>query len=218
MKDHLPVPFRAFAFIAFLIVIAAFSALNLDNRADVSVGAHTFPAVPIYVTSLISFTLGALLVLPFTRRRRRGVGRDVRIAASAQQPGGVRRSVRGKPEAIAAPVPERHAEQTLSKPSERRRRSWTLSSRRGKTETQPQEAAPISAHPEEAPEEPVRKSRRRRPPNRDRRARDARDQARQNAGQDESRTDEAVGSSVDAPKGDTQAGMFGFLPRLRRKR
>lgn len=217
MKDHLPVPFRAFAFIAFLIVIAAFSALNLDNRADVSIGAHTFLAVPIYLTSLVSFTLGALLVLPFTRRRRRGVGRDVRLAASTQ-PAGVRRPVRGKTEAIAAPVPERHAEQTLSKPSERRRRRWALSSRRRKTDTQPQEAAPSSAHPELAPEEPVRKYRRRRPPKRDRRARDAGDGARQNAGQDESRTDEAIWSGDDAPKGDTQAGMFGFLPRLRRNR
>ena len=216
MKDHLPVPFRAYAFIALLIVIGAFSALNLDNRADVSLGAHTFPAVPIYLTSLISFTLGAVLVLPFTRRRRRGFGRDGRLPASARQPGGVR-PARGKHEEIAAPVPARHAEQTRSKPSERRRNRWALSSRRRKTETQPQEAAPSSALPEVAAE-PVRKSGRRRPPKRDRRARDARDRARQNAGQDASRADEAVGSSVDAPRGDTQAGVFGFLPRLRRKR
>ena len=215
MKDHLPVPFRAFAFIAFLIVIAAFSAFNLDNRADVSVGAHTFPAVPIYLTSLISFTLGALLVLPFTRRRRRGVGRDVPLEASTQ-PGGVRRRVRGKPEVIAAPVPELHAEQTLPKPSERRRRRWERSSRRRKTETQPQDAAPNSAYREVAPEEPVRESRRR-PSRRDRRARDARDGAYQEAGQDEARADEALGSSV-ALQGDTKAGVFRFLPRLRRKR
>ena len=183
MKDHLPVPFRAFGFIAFLMAIAAFSALNLDNRADVSVGIHTFPAVPIYLTSLISFTLGAVLVLPFTRRRRRGAGRDVPSFASTQHPGGAH--VRGKPGAIEAPVQEHGGEQTLSRPAERRRRRWTLSWPRRETSTQSRSAAPTSsAHPEVAPEEPARKSRRRRSPKRNRRALDARDRAHQNASHD----------------------------------
>lgn len=64
-------PWRVFGLVGLLIVVTAFTALNLDYRADVSIGVYTFRNVPIFLTSLISLTLGALLAVPFTLPRRR---------------------------------------------------------------------------------------------------------------------------------------------------
>ena len=66
-------PWRVFGFIGLLIVVTAFSALNLEHRADVSFGFHVFDAVPVFLTSLIAFTLGAVLAVLLTMPRRRAV-------------------------------------------------------------------------------------------------------------------------------------------------
>ena len=64
-------PWRVFGFIGLLIVVTAFSALNLDHRSDVSLGFHTFDAAPVFLTSLIAFTLGAVLAVLLTMPRQR---------------------------------------------------------------------------------------------------------------------------------------------------
>lgn len=64
-------PWRVLGLVGLLIVVTVFTALNLEYRADVSIGVYTFRNVPIFLTSLISLTLGALLAVPFTLPRRR---------------------------------------------------------------------------------------------------------------------------------------------------
>jgi len=76
VKYRQPLPWRVFGFIGLLIVVTAFAALNLDHRSDVSLGFHTFAAVPVFLTSLIAFTLGAVLAVALTMPRRR-VARDL---------------------------------------------------------------------------------------------------------------------------------------------
>ena len=75
-----------FGVIGLLIVVTAYSALNLENRSDVSLGVHTFRGVPVFLTSLIALILGALLIVPWTlrrgvRRRAAVPGDDVEAAA-----------------------------------------------------------------------------------------------------------------------------------------
>ena len=70
VKDRPPLPWRVFGFIGLLIVVTAYSALNLDNRSDVSLGVYTFRGVPVFLTSLIALILGAVLVVPLTLRKR----------------------------------------------------------------------------------------------------------------------------------------------------
>ena len=79
MKDRPSLPWRVFGIIGLLIVISAFSALNLDHRADVSFGVYTFSSVPVFLIGLIGLTLGAVLVVPLTVRRgtRRNSGAPV---------------------------------------------------------------------------------------------------------------------------------------------
>ena len=64
-----------FGFIGLLIVVTAFSALNLDHRSDVSLGFHTFAAAPVFLTGLIAFTLGAVLAVLLTMPRQRAAPR-----------------------------------------------------------------------------------------------------------------------------------------------
>ena len=71
MRQRQPLPWRVFGFIGLLIVVTAFSALNLDHRSDVSLGFHTFDAAPVFLTSLIAFTLGAVLAVLLTMPRHR---------------------------------------------------------------------------------------------------------------------------------------------------
>ena len=76
-------PWRVFGFIGLLIVVTAFSALNLEHRADVSFGFHAFDAVPVFLTSLIAFTLGAVLAVLLTMPRRRVASREAPAAEVA---------------------------------------------------------------------------------------------------------------------------------------
>ncbi len=70
VKDRAPLPWRVFGVIGLLIVVTAYSALNLENRSDVSLGVYTFRGVPVFLTSLIALILGAVLVVPMTLRKR----------------------------------------------------------------------------------------------------------------------------------------------------
>jgi cell division septation protein DedD len=58
-----------FGIIGLLVVVTAYSALNLENRSDVSLGLYTFRGVPVFLTSLIALILGAVLAVPLTLRR-----------------------------------------------------------------------------------------------------------------------------------------------------
>ena len=117
-------PWRMFGVIGFLIVVTVFSALNLDNRSDVSVGVYTFANVPVFLTGLISFILGAVLILPLTLRR--GAQRRTPATGDGRPP----------PSQLtdqAGPTPEGSdpAEATAEpQSSERRPKRWPFGDRR----------------------------------------------------------------------------------------
>ena len=71
-------------FLALLVLFTAFTALNLGNRSDVNLWVHTFQSVPVFLTGLVAFILGAVLVLPLALRG--SSRRPARAAASAQLP------------------------------------------------------------------------------------------------------------------------------------
>ena len=139
-------PWRVFGLVGLLIVVTAFTAFNLDHRSDVSIGIYTFRSVPVFLTSLVSVTLGALLVVPFMVPRRRRpqpepqpqpeprlqltdesdavpVARAVPVAEAEDEPAAA--APRGEPEEQAAAVTEGAPE-----PPARKARRWPLGSRR----------------------------------------------------------------------------------------
>lgn len=78
-----------FGVIGLLIVVTAYSALNLENRSDVSLGLYTFRGVPVFLTSLVALIMGAVLVVPLTfRRGGRRLRRDRDIAVVGDDSGG----------------------------------------------------------------------------------------------------------------------------------
>lgn len=59
-------PWRLILFAVFLVLLVAFVGVNLDNRCAVSLIFVTYPDVPVYISILISFALGMIIMLPFT--------------------------------------------------------------------------------------------------------------------------------------------------------
>ena len=84
------IPPRVFGFVVTLVVVTLFSAFNLNHRSSVSFGFHTIEDVPVFITCLTSFTLGAVVMVPLVvRRRPRAADVDVqtqRAESAAEQP------------------------------------------------------------------------------------------------------------------------------------
>jgi len=68
--------FKMVAFLLLLIIIAVFSAFNLSNTSDISFGFYTIKNVPIFLSLLISFIAGAIMMLPFTLVKKRKPVKD----------------------------------------------------------------------------------------------------------------------------------------------
>ncbi len=53
-------------FLVVLVLVAFFASLNMNHRADISLGFYIFKDVPIFLSLLIAFLAGAVLIIPFT--------------------------------------------------------------------------------------------------------------------------------------------------------
>ena len=117
-----------FGVIGLLIVVTAFSALNLENRSDVSLGLYTFRGVPVFLTSLIALILGAVMVVPLTLRK--GVRRH--IAVSDAEAALDREPSPAEPEPALpddTPEPDRPGDEQEPQDAPRRRRRWPFGAR-----------------------------------------------------------------------------------------
>ncbi|HPY52865.1 MAG TPA: hypothetical protein VLZ44_04850 [Treponemataceae bacterium] len=59
-------PWKLLGFVALLVFATIFIGFNLEHRCDVSIGFTTFKDVPIFLSLLIAFALGVLVMTPFT--------------------------------------------------------------------------------------------------------------------------------------------------------
>jgi uncharacterized integral membrane protein len=64
------VPWRLVLLLALLVVVAVFAGFNLDP-VSISVGFYVFEDVPLFLSLIVAFFAGALLMLPFALLRRR---------------------------------------------------------------------------------------------------------------------------------------------------
>ena len=64
-------PLRLIGTIILLILVTIFAGVNLDNKCDITFIFYTFKQVPVFMTVIVSFAIGAILMLPFTLGRRR---------------------------------------------------------------------------------------------------------------------------------------------------
>ena len=59
-------PWKLILFILSVILVTIFIGFNLENACDVSLGVYVFKDVPIFMSLLLAFALGVLIMLPFT--------------------------------------------------------------------------------------------------------------------------------------------------------
>ena len=59
-------PWKLIGLILLLVLVAVFASFNLSNKADISLGFTVFKEVPIFLSLLMAFLAGALLMIPFT--------------------------------------------------------------------------------------------------------------------------------------------------------
>lgn len=95
-------PWKLIGLVVLLVLVAAFATMNLSNRTDISLGVYVFRDVPIFLSLLVAFLAGLLVMVPFT------IGRRGRQRAAGAGRVGVRRARRG---AAVEPFPETPAEE-----------------------------------------------------------------------------------------------------------
>ncbi len=59
-------PWKMIGFLVVLVLVAFFASLNMNHRADISLGFYIFKDVPIFLSLLVAFLAGAVLIIPFT--------------------------------------------------------------------------------------------------------------------------------------------------------
>lgn len=59
-------PWKTIGFIIILVLVALFASVNISNKSDISLGFHVFKEVPIFLSLLITFLAGAVVMIPFT--------------------------------------------------------------------------------------------------------------------------------------------------------
>lgn len=59
-------PVKLIGTIIMLILVTIFAGVNLDNKCDITFIFYTFKDIPVFMTVIISFAIGAVLMFPFT--------------------------------------------------------------------------------------------------------------------------------------------------------
>lgn len=59
-------PWKMIGFLVVLVLVAFFASLNMNHRTDISLGFYIFNDVPIFLSLLVAFLAGAVLIIPFT--------------------------------------------------------------------------------------------------------------------------------------------------------
>lgn len=63
-------PFRLIGTIILLLIVTIFAGANLDNRCDINFLFTKVQQVPVFLTAIISFLIGAIIMIPFTFKRK----------------------------------------------------------------------------------------------------------------------------------------------------
>lgn len=63
-------PFRLIGTIILLLIVTIFAGANLDNRCDINFIFTKVQQVPVFLTAIVSFLIGAIIMIPFTFKRK----------------------------------------------------------------------------------------------------------------------------------------------------
>ena len=81
-------PIKLIGTIILLILVTIFAGVNLDNKCDITFVFYTFKDVPVFMTVIISFAIGLIVMLPFTfgRKRRKAAKQEVKPVENKETP------------------------------------------------------------------------------------------------------------------------------------
>ena len=81
-------PIKLIGTIILLILVTIFAGVNLDNKCDITFIFYTFKDVPVFMTVIISFAIGLIVMLPFTfgRKRRKAVKQEAKPVENKEAP------------------------------------------------------------------------------------------------------------------------------------
>ena len=123
------IPPRVFGFVVTLVVVTLFSAFNLNHRSSVSFGFHTIEDVPVFITCLTAFTLGAVVMVPLVVRRRPRAA-DVDVQTQRDEQAAEPPEERDERAPALPPPPVDDAEPADAVPPDEPRRAWWRPSKR----------------------------------------------------------------------------------------
>lgn len=63
-------PVKLIGIIILLILVTIFAGLNIDNKCIIDFGVYQTQEVPVFITVIISFAIGAILMIPFMLARK----------------------------------------------------------------------------------------------------------------------------------------------------
>ncbi len=79
-------PWKLILFILSVVLVTIFIGFNLENACDVSFGAYVFKDVPVFMSILLAFALGVLIMLPFTFGHGKKIKQIPKKQVVAQKP------------------------------------------------------------------------------------------------------------------------------------
>ena len=65
-------PVRLIGTIILLLAVTLFAGANLDNRCNINFIFKTVQNVPVFLTAVVSFLAGAIVMIPFTFHSKKG--------------------------------------------------------------------------------------------------------------------------------------------------
>ena len=80
-------PVRLIGTIILLLAVTLFAGANLDNRCNINFIFKTVQNVPVFLTAVVSFLAGAIVMIPFTFHRKKGRknGGEAKISKQKKQ-------------------------------------------------------------------------------------------------------------------------------------
>ncbi len=81
-------PWKFIFFLFMLVITTVFIGFNLENRCDISLIFYTWKDVPIFVSLLFGYVVGAVTVLPvFFATRKKSLKKDIKKPGPKQYGG-----------------------------------------------------------------------------------------------------------------------------------
>lgn len=77
-------PVRLIGTIILLLAVTLFAGANLDNRCNINFIFKTVQNVPVFLTAVVSFLAGAIVMIPFTFHSKKN-GNDSKISKQKNQ-------------------------------------------------------------------------------------------------------------------------------------